>query len=112
MSLRPGKLGAMVGHCAEGFWTNLLKRGIVKDLEFDVLPVSTSNDPDYWKKYRAPDIYALAKAAHERGEKTFTVPALGAKHKYMISVEVDKDMWDKYVNGIFTKTICECKNLN
>ena len=26
--------------------------------------------------------------------------------------DIDADVWDGYVNGIFTKTICEARNLN
>lgn len=26
--------------------------------------------------------------------------------------DIDADVWDDYVNGIFTKTICEARNLN
>ena len=28
------------------------------------------------------------------------------------AIEANDDIWEEYVNGIFTKTICECKNLN
>ena len=27
------------------------------------------------------------------------------------TVKIPYDIWDEYVNGIFTKTICECRNL-
>ena len=29
-----------------------------------------------------------------------------------ITVEIPKDIWNNYVNGIFTKTICEARNLD
>lgn len=31
---------------------------------------------------------------------------------YRVSFDIDKDIFDDYINGIFTKTICEAKNLN
>ena len=62
LHLSAGKLAAMVGHCAEAYWTNWLKQNT--DLDSHV------------------DGY------------------------------IDKDILDNYINGIFTKTICEAKNLN
>jgi peptidyl-tRNA hydrolase len=71
LHLTPGKLAAMVAHCAEAYWTNLLKSSFKYDA-----------DPDCdW-------------ATDEN--KVVTVP---------------RAIWDEYVSGIFTKTICEAKNL-
>ena len=112
LNLTPGKMGAQVGHCAEAYWTNFLKAGKIRDLEFATLPVETPNDPNYWEKYRSVKIYNLAKAAHERGEKTFQAPEENPLPYYYLSQLIDKRTWDDYVNGIFTKTICEAKNLN
>ena len=69
LNLHPGKLAAMVGHCAECYWMNLLTHGDVRDNE-DSRPTRT------------------------------------------LSVEIPKEIWDGYINDIFTKTICEAKNLN
>lgn len=112
LQLTPGKLAAMVSHCAEGYWTNLLKAAHVKDNEFATLPVETPDDPDYWSRYRHPLVYEAAKAAHERGEKTFLFPEEDARPTVTVSVEIPKDIWNGYVNDLFTKTICEAKNLN
>ena len=30
----------------------------------------------------------------------------------ILRIDIDRDIWDNYVNDKFTKTICECKNLN
>ena len=73
LNLHPGKLAAMVGHCAECYWMNLLTHGYVRDNEVtpeDSIPTKT------------------------------------------VSVEIPKEIWDGYINDIFTKTICEAKNLN
>ena len=111
LHLKPGKLAAMVGHCCEAFWTNFLKAGLVKDMEWATLPVETDDDPNYWMLYRHPAVYAAAKAAHERGEKTFKYKEEFSEPYYLLTQKIDKDIWDEYVNGIFTKTICEAKNL-
>lgn len=112
LHLTAGKLAAMVGHCCEAYWTNLLKNGDVEDLEYVWLPVETKDNPNYWMLYRAPKVYEAAKAAHDRGEKSFRYSNENSENKYLLKQKIDKDIWDNYVNGIFTKTICEAKNLN
>lgn len=71
LGLTPGKMGAMVGHQAEAYWTNILKASPKCDA-----------DPDC---DRATDENRI--------------------------VSVPRAVWDEYVSGIFTKTICEAKNL-
>ena len=69
LHLTAGKLAAMVGHCAEAYWTRLISNNIVGE-------VIDKN------KYRTE------------------------------CIEIDKDIYEQYINGIFTKTICEARNLN
>lgn len=112
LHLTAGKLAAMVSHCTEAYWLNLLTHSYVKDNEFDILPVETPGYPDYWKLYRHPDIRKAAEEAHERGDKTFVYKAENSRPTMSIKFEIPKDIWKDYVNDIFTKTICEAKNLN
>jgi len=112
LHLTAGKLAAMVSHCAEAYWLHLLMRSYIKDNEFDVLPVEIPNDPNYWMLYRHPEVYKAAKAAHERGDKTFVYKSENSRPTIGITFELPKDIWKDYVNDIFTKTICEAKNLN
>ena len=110
--LKPGKLAAMVGHCAEAFWTNIMKAGIIKDNEFDTL---LSEDP--WRPgqpavYKHPDVCRKAEEAFKAGEKYFKVRNQFPKNTVSITIEIPKDIWNNYVNGIFTKTICEARNID
>ena len=75
LHLKPGKLAAMVGHCCEAYWTNLLKNNLTQAVK-DGLDEQNTDD------------------------------AVG------FPVYIDYNIWHEYVNGIFTKTICEAKNLN
>ena len=74
LHLKPGKLAAMVGHCCEAYWTNLLKNNFTQSVK-DGLDEQDTDD------------------------------AVG------FPVYIDYNIWHEYVNGIFTKTICEAKNL-
>ena len=63
----------MMGHCAEGYWTRLIKNNIET--------ITGINENEFIKNYVACFL-------------------------------IDKDIFENYINGIFTKTICEAKNLN
>ena len=110
LNLSAGKLAAMVAHCAEGYWVKLLTHGYVRDNEFKTLPVYGRDDRPII--YRAPQIYRAANEALERGDMEFTVKAEYSRPTKTVSVEIPKEIWDGYINDIFTKTICEAKNLN
>ena len=114
LHLKPGKLAAMVGHCAEAYWTNLLKAGLVEDNEFMTLPAEEvyGNGKVGPAHYKHPLLYKLSKEAFNRGEKTFTTLAEDSRKTVSIQLEIPKDIWTEYVNGIFTKTVCECRNKN
>lgn len=112
LHLKPGKLAAMVGHCAEAYFTNLLKSFPCVDNEFDTL---LSEDP--WRPgqpavYKHPDVCRKADKAFKAGEKYFKVRKQFPKNTISVIVEIPKDIWNDYINGIFTKTICEARNLD
>lgn len=110
--MKPGKLAAMVGHCCEAYWTNLLKAGKIKDNEFATLSAEDPAYPGRPALYKHPLVYAASKAAFEAGQKSFKYLEEQPKKTVTVSVEIPKDIWNDYVNDIFTKTICECRNLN
>jgi peptidyl-tRNA hydrolase len=70
LHLSPGKLAAMVAHCAEAFWTRIIQNNL------ETIPGPEGN------------MYRIA------------------------SNFLDADIVEQYICGIFTKTICEAKNLN
>lgn len=65
LHLSAGKLGAMVAHCAEGYWISLIRKNI------------TEQDS-----------------------------------KIHASFDIEHEIYDDYLNGRITKTICEARNLN
>lgn len=114
LHLTPGKLSAMIGHLCEAFWTNLLKAGSIKDNEFEELR-AVETYPDGKKGpmlYRHPALYEAAKKAFEEGKEWFLHKLENSRPTMSISIEIPKDIWHEYVQGIFTKTICEARNLN
>lgn len=62
--------------------------------------------------YHRSSLCEAAKKAFEEGKEFFLHKLDNSRPTMTISIEIPKDVWNDYVNGIFTKTICECKNLN
>lgn len=69
LHLSPGKLAAQVGHCAEAYWTRMIRNKVVGQ---------------------------VMETGFYRTE----------------CIDIDKDMYEQYINGRFVKTICEAKNKN
>lgn len=114
LHLKPGKLAAMVGHCCEAYWTNAMKAGRIKDNEFEMQSavethVSGGNGP---APSVSPEISDTPGKPFEAGEKNSGFMEKGSGPTVTVSFEIPKDIWTEYVNGIFTKTICEARNLN
>lgn len=114
LHLKPGKLAAMIAHCAEAYWTNMLKAGIIKDNEFVTLPAKETygNGKVGPTLYKHPMLYKLSEEAFNAGKDSFTTLEEDPKKTVTIKITLPKDIWNDYVNDIFTKTICECRNLN
>ena len=114
LHLKPGKLGVMIGHLCEAFWTSLLKAGSIKDNEFEELR-ATETYSDGTKRpmlYQHPAVYEAAKKAFEEGKEWFQYKSENSRPTMTVAVEIPKDIWNNYVNDIFTKTICEARNLD
>ena len=114
LHLKPGKLAAMIGHCAEAYWTNAMKAGTIKDNEFAPpsaveTPVSDGNGP---VPFVSPEISETSGKPSEAGERNSGFMQKGSRPTVTVQFEIPKDIWAEYVNGIFTKTICEARNLN
>lgn len=112
LHLKPGKLAAMVGHCCEAYWTNLMKSGGIIDNEFMVLPAINPMDSTQHYYYKQPNLNALSEQAFKDGQTSFTCLTENPRKTMTISIVVPKEIWNDYVNGIFTKTICEARNIN
>ena len=121
LSLSAGKLAAMVGHCAEAYWTNLI-RGKVKRKCINAYIATLPNG--HVQPYRRADLYEWSKEAHAKGDLYFYPEPVDPtnpygelrlsepKYIYEGKIEIDEEIFDEYINGIFTKTICEAKNRN
>lgn len=76
LHMSSGKLAAQVAHCAEAYWTNMLKDNYI---------------------------------GYITGVRPQHLADLG---NVIISTKMSKDIYDKYINGRFIKTICQARNKN
>ena len=76
LHMSSGKLAAQVAHCAEAYWTNMLKDNYIGYI--------TGVSPQH----------------------------LADLGDVIISTKMSKDIYDKYINGRFIKTICQARNKN
>lgn len=74
LHLTSGKLAAMVAHCAEAYWINMIK--------------------------------------NFKGMERKKIKEFGGGSYYNVNFQVDGSIMNDYICDIFTKTICEAKNLN
>ena len=112
LHLTPGKLASQVGHCCEAYWTNLIKSSAIEDNEFSEYMATDPWHPDSPAVYHSEKLTKAAEKAFERGEKKFLIKKDFPSKTVTVHMKIHKDIWNAYINGIFTKTICEARNLN
>lgn len=81
LNMSPGKLAAQVGHCAEAYWTNLMKH-----CEQEI------------------EQHFASKHQDENNEKP--------NEFYYLKLDIPKEIYEDYICGAFTKTICQARNKN
>lgn len=113
LHLKSGKLAAMIGHCCEAYWTNMLKasKQIIDD-EYMTLPAINPLNHSCPAIYKSTELMEMSQKAFDEGKSSFTCLQSNPQKTMTITIKIDKDIWNDYVNSIFTKTVCECKNLN
>lgn len=124
LSMSPGKLAAQVSHASMAFLTAQLRQKQQKVLKYPI-HANLSFDIDHPGRpmmYRRGDLTEWAKQAFERGEsRFFTRPVPGQDDPYVIELcepeyeytaelSYDTGIAEDWINGSFTKIVCEAKN--
>ena len=85
LNLSPGKMSAQLMHCAEAYWTRMMKRSILGIYKED------------------PDGASFG---------SYTKEPNASVSGYHLEMLIDADTMENYICGPFTKTVCEAKNKN
>ena len=128
LSMSPGKLAAQVSHASMAFLTGSIRENAKPVWRYQMMP-STRINPLTGEKgcrpYKRADLCFFAKQAYEAGKETFTVRPVEPEKPlgdlelceneiaaYSCDLTIDKDVYEQWIQGIFTKTICEARNRN
>ena len=124
LDMSPGKLAAQVSHASMAFLTTLIKNNAHK-LELvhfycsKVSPKAT--EPMLYKR---DDLTQWAKEAFERGEDGFYAKPVNPlnpygelelcepSYCYSVAFPIGRELYEGWINGAFTKTVCEARNRN
>lgn len=135
LGMSMGKLAAQVSHASMAYFMNIIKSNTKKymDPEFRQMRVY---DPTYASLhnekrmvlYRHPDLYKWCEEAYNQGKNYFYIKETPTDskynkklelvnreditHHYTTKFQMDLNLYDNWINGIFTKTVCEAKNKN
>lgn len=112
LNMSPGKLAVQVSHGSMAWLTSTIKRHF--SLQDETLyPVTLTP-----QMYRHPDLYHLAIAAQERGDEFFHAKKQEDGHireckpepYYRTTFDIDVGIFEGWIQGSFTKVVCEARN--
>lgn len=128
LNMSAGKLAAQVSHASMAFLTVQIRKNAKKVWKYKTLPIPkkdhiTGEEKPVW--YRRTDLGRFAAEAMAEGKTHFTYRPVDPEDPYgelerceneydhyRATVDIPCDVYEEWIQGIFTKTICEAKNRN
>lgn len=125
LQLSPGKLGAQVSHASMAFLTSMIQSKSKKILAngiycYPCYDAQRGGD----QLYMCDSLNEFAKKARAQGKTCFYTRPLDAnnpygpvelcepEYEYEATIRMDKDLYEGWIGGIFTKVVLEAKNEN
>ena len=128
LHMSPGKLAAQVSHASMAFLTNMIRNNTVPVMKYEPCPAVQTNRITGEKEpymYRRTDLSLFAAKAFEQRKDSFVFRSVDPDNPYseleMCENELigysakllfDRETYEDWIGGIFTKTICEARNKN
>lgn len=133
LNMSPGKLAAQVSHASMAFLTTMVRENAKKCLTVEMgyanhyITEIIENEPHRIKVdrpalYRREDLCEFAQQAFDKGEEFFYYRSVNPdnpygklelcdpEYTYKSTISIDPDIFEDWLNGIFTKVVCEAKN--
>ena len=119
LNMSAGKLSAQVAHASLAYFTTIMKHNAKQIHQYRHIAIDENGN---LARYRRVDLDRMSKDAYSRGEKYFYARPLNIDDPYGPIVqcsdiykteckfEIDNSIFENWINGSFTKTVCEAKN--
>lgn len=131
LNMSKGKMAAQVSHASMAFLTHLIQSHTLKInenqypvWEYRLVNFETGEREKTPQRYRRNDLDTWAAEARERGEDYFYARPIDPtnkygklelcepNHHYTTTFNIDKDLYEQWMGGLFTKVILSAKNEN
>lgn len=125
LGMSNGKLASQISHASMAFLTNMIRENAHKVEDYMYQATSLNHYSEKVPRlYQRHDLYHWAKEAFARGEDVFyakPVEPSNPKGKlelceptshYDVNLKIDNDLYEQWINGIFTKCVLGAKNKN
>lgn len=124
LNMSPGKLAAQVSHGSMAWLTTAIKQAVRKFDDTERPVHGCPGNKDGVLLYRRNDLYQWAKEAHERGEDYFYCKRMtddpndyrlvlcDPEPYYECNLTLDSGIYEGWIEGSFTKIVCEARNRN
>lgn len=125
LALSPGKLSAQVSHASMAFLSHMIQEhSKAKMIGYYPAHDTSSIGTDAVMMYKREDLMNWAQKAFEAGYEGFYARPVDPAQPYgelelcapdytfHCEMDVDKELYEGWLGGIFTKVVCEAKNYN
>ena len=131
LNMSKGKMAAQVSHASMAFLTRCIQKNSVKIIEhqypvweYPLIGIETGKIEKRPQRYRRSDLDKWAEEARNRGEDYFYAKPVNPnnkygplelcepEHYYKTNFTIDKDLYEQWMSGLFTKVILSAKNEN
>lgn len=121
LQMSPGKLAAQCCHASIAFIVNLISNNTEQRRLHWYPAVSASGVA---QRYKRNDLDTWAQEARDKGQNYFYAKPVNPafpygefslcepEYEYESNFVINNDIYEHWINGTFTKTICEAKNKN
>lgn len=130
LNMSPGKLAAQVSHASMAFLTIQIRQSAKKAWKymtyssFQTEPFTEKRMPGP-RPYKHGDLCRFSREAYEDGRDYFTARPIDPDDlsaglelceneydNYTAEIVIPRDVYEEWIQGTFTKTVCEAKNRN
>ena len=126
LQISPGKLAAQVSHASMAFLSQMIREHVEPVLKYQTLP-SYQEGPNTSEKklgpYKHGKLTRPSIQVFEKGKDVFTYRPTDSASSlsqfelsdneivaYESRITIEKNIYELWMNGIFTKTVCEARN--